>query len=197
MSGITYSVTPVDRAESYVWSLPQGFVIVGGEGTNTITVDVTNNAKVGNNQTISVYAKNPCGNGGGRDFSVSINSFADVDAGEDFALCLGDSSDLTNDLLGNASSIDQWEIVSRPSGTSGTGEITGGPWNSSIKVPFVFTPTSAGTYILKTTTNTATGSCPEDKRTGEDEVIITVHEQSVAPSTVTSSHIYNLQWRKY
>ncbi len=187
VSSITYTVTPVDRAETYVWSLPQGFEIVSGEGTNTITVQVTNSAIVGNNQTISVYAKNPCGNGGGRDFSVSINSFADVDAGDNFALCLGDSSNLTNNLLGNASSISQWEIVSRPTGTSGTGEITGGPWNSSTQIPFVFTPTSPGTYTLRTSTNTATGSCPEDKRTGEDEVTITVHEQSVAPNSVSSS----------
>src|SRR5690606_29059181 len=108
VSGIIYTVSPVGLAEKYIWTLPQGFNIVAGEGTNSITVDVSTNARIANNQTISVYAQNPCGNGNSRDFSVSVNNFAGVDAGEDFALCLGEEATLTNNLLGNASRIEKW-----------------------------------------------------------------------------------------
>lgn len=59
-SGIPYWVDPVTYANTYIWSLPQGAVIVSGAGTNAIFVDFPANSSSGN---ISVSGHNNCGNG--------------------------------------------------------------------------------------------------------------------------------------
>ena len=59
-NGVSYSVVPIDYAQSYVWALPAGATIASGFGTNTITVNFAANASSGN---ITVYGNNICGNG--------------------------------------------------------------------------------------------------------------------------------------
>lgn len=54
-AGLVYSINPFPNATSYVWTLPDGFTIVGGENTHSIIVDVTAAAQTG---SISVYATN-------------------------------------------------------------------------------------------------------------------------------------------
>ena len=59
--GITYSVAPVAGATSYQWTLPQGFSIASGSGTNTIMVNIS--YTVFNQGTIYSRAVNACGQG--------------------------------------------------------------------------------------------------------------------------------------
>lgn len=59
-SGHVYSVTAVQFATGYVWSLPPGGTITGGSNTNSITVSYSGSATSGN---VTVYATNVCGNG--------------------------------------------------------------------------------------------------------------------------------------
>lgn len=54
--GLTYSVNPVQNATGYVWTVPPGVSILGGQGTNAITVNWGN--KFAN---VAVIATNPCG----------------------------------------------------------------------------------------------------------------------------------------
>jgi uncharacterized protein (TIGR02145 family) len=68
--GISYSVAPVQKAQSYVWSLPAGAAVASGLGTNSITVDFDTNAASG---IITVYGNNLCGNG-----DVSPDFYAQV-----------------------------------------------------------------------------------------------------------------------
>lgn len=71
-TSVMYSVPPIPNASSYIWSLPPGFTIVSGNGTNTIYVDISNNASSG---TISVFATNSCGVGGASPyFDVLVNA---------------------------------------------------------------------------------------------------------------------------
>ena len=65
-----YSVAPVARASSYVWTLPAGMSIISGTGTNVITVDV-NGAYLGG--VVSARAANNCGQSPNRDRSVTIS----------------------------------------------------------------------------------------------------------------------------
>ncbi len=65
-SAVTYSITSVDRATSYIWTLPSGWT---GSSTST-SIDITSGA-VGNNQIIKVRAVNECGES--TDASLSIN----------------------------------------------------------------------------------------------------------------------------
>lgn len=57
-AGLTYSVTPVRGASSYTWTVPAGWTIDSGQGTNSITV--TSGSSAGD---VSVTAENGCGRG--------------------------------------------------------------------------------------------------------------------------------------
>lgn len=60
LTGVVYAVTTSANASSYVWSLPSGFTITSGSGTNTITVSIATNASGGG---ITVTPSNFCANG--------------------------------------------------------------------------------------------------------------------------------------
>ena len=57
LTGLSYSVSAVNGATSYQWTVPQNAVIVSGQGTKAIVVDFTNN--LGGN--ICVSSVNSCG----------------------------------------------------------------------------------------------------------------------------------------
>ena len=59
-STTTFSTPEIPYAESYKWSLPSGFNIVSGLGSNTIVVEVNNVAVSGE---VSVWGSNKCGEG--------------------------------------------------------------------------------------------------------------------------------------
>jgi len=64
-SGIVYSVTNVNGV-TYTWTVPNGWSINSGQGTNSISVTIGNS-----NGNISVTPSNTCGNGLLRSLSVS------------------------------------------------------------------------------------------------------------------------------
>jgi hypothetical protein len=55
-TGATYSVTAVTGADTYVWYVPDGFTITGGQGTRTITVSIA----TGKTGTVSVVPGARC-----------------------------------------------------------------------------------------------------------------------------------------
>lgn len=55
----TYSVSNVDYATSYQWTVPSGWSIVSGQGTPTVTIQPGNNAGI-----VGVTASNVCGTSG-------------------------------------------------------------------------------------------------------------------------------------
>lgn len=59
-STTTFSTPDIPYAESYKWSLPAGFNIVSGLGSNNIEVQVNDEAKGGK---VSVWGVNKCGDG--------------------------------------------------------------------------------------------------------------------------------------
>lgn len=68
-TGLSYSVSPVNGATSYHWTVPTGATIVSGQGTTGITVDF--GITSGN---ISVRAENSCGNSSYTDLAVTIGA---------------------------------------------------------------------------------------------------------------------------
>ena len=67
---ITYSVTPIIDADTYVWTLPDGVTCTSGAGNPSITVNYAGNASSGD---ISVYGNNLCGNGNTSSLSIVVN----------------------------------------------------------------------------------------------------------------------------
>lgn len=67
-SGVVYTATSIQGADSYLWTLPQG--ASGNSNTNTITVDFSGSAASG---PITVRGVNDCGEGTSSSFQVMVN----------------------------------------------------------------------------------------------------------------------------
>jgi len=77
-SNQTYSVSAVSGATTYNWSVPTGWSITSGAGTNTITVST---GSTGQNGNISVTAGNTCGTSAAIDLAVTVGNSAPQNPG--------------------------------------------------------------------------------------------------------------------
>lgn len=77
----TYSVTNVSGI-TYTWTLPSGWVINSGQGSNSITVTAGNTGG-----TITVTPSTACGNGAPQTITVNAAAYPLVDLGADTAIC--------------------------------------------------------------------------------------------------------------
>lgn len=66
-SGIVYAISDVSGATSYLWTVTSGCTIISGQGSKNITV----NYGLFSSATITVIAKNPCGNSNPRTITVN------------------------------------------------------------------------------------------------------------------------------
>jgi len=64
---VGYSITPVQGANSYTWTVPSGAVITSGHGTTSINVDFASNSG-----DVVVTPVNSCGNGGSSSMYVHV-----------------------------------------------------------------------------------------------------------------------------
>lgn len=69
IAGMTYSISNVSGATSYVWTVPSGVTITSGQGTNSVAVSYTCSSVSGN---IGVSAVNDCGTSSERTFAVTV-----------------------------------------------------------------------------------------------------------------------------
>ena len=70
LTGQVYTVAAVTNATSYTWTVPTGWTITAGAGTNSITV---NTGLVGQNGNVSVTATNTCGTSTASVLAVTVN----------------------------------------------------------------------------------------------------------------------------
>jgi hypothetical protein len=77
-TGVVFSCTPVPNANYYQWSVPSGSVIVSGQGTTSIVVNLgANNGKVG------VKTFNDCGQSGTTTYTVNLTCRSQMMASDD------------------------------------------------------------------------------------------------------------------
>jgi hypothetical protein len=172
-SGLVYTVTGVARADSYVWTLPPGFSITSGAGTNTITVSVSTAATAGS-PNISVYATNPCGQGNDRSYSVNVNSFAGISAGANQSVCPGGTVTLAAVWSGVTAS----SMWTAPSGS----------FSAPSAVNSTYTPTiTSGNVTLTVTTNDPTGVCIATN----SQIVISINPRPTAIISTTAGAICN------
>ncbi|MFV8226812.1 T9SS type A sorting domain-containing protein [Christiangramia aquimixticola] len=178
---ISISTEPVTNAEYYIWTLPQGFNITGGAGTNNITVFVGPNAVIGNNQNITVQAFNPCGSNNSKTDKINVNGFNGVTVPSSaMGVCSGGFIDVVGTLTGNAAS-GTWTATSGSFSnivTSGTNPRT---------VSARYTPSlTEGNAVLTITTNTPTGGgCPNVP--GKATIDVSINKPSVSPTSIGTS----------
>jgi hypothetical protein len=103
-NGLVYTVNSSSNESAFNWTVPSGWTIVSGQGTNSIIVNVTISAIEGN-QNVSVSASNACGTSSNRQFAVNVNKSAGVNAGPDTAVCANGSITLTGTATGYANKV--------------------------------------------------------------------------------------------
>ena len=175
VTGLVYSVPIVAGAASYIWTLPTGFTITSGAGTNSITVSVSAAATTGNN-TISAQASNPCGTSVTRNYTVVVNTFAGVTAGPDLNVCAGGTVTLQGAWSGNT--------------TGSTWTASSGTFSDPASPTSTYTPTiTSGSITLTITTNDPAGTCAATS----DQMVITVNQ----PPAITVQPVStNFMFRK-
>ena len=70
LTGQTYNISSVTNATTYNWSVPTGWTITAGTGTNSITVTTGSSGQNGN---VSVTAANSCGTSTVRILAVTVS----------------------------------------------------------------------------------------------------------------------------
>jgi hypothetical protein len=163
-TSVTYTVPVIEKADSYIWTLPSGFT--GSSSTNSITVDVATGAESGN---ITVKGHNEYGNGRASSLAVTVDILpqnAGTISGYS-TVCQGQNSVTysVSSISGATSYI--WTL---PSGASGSGT------TSSITVDYG-TSAVSGTITVK-----GQSSCGE----GESSSLpVTVNPLPLAAGTIS------------
>lgn len=165
-TGIVYTVSAVPDASSYSWTVPAGWTINSGAGTNSISVTA---GVFGQNGTISVTASNGCGTSVASSLSVSVNPPAPVTPASisgSPAVCPGTTGNVyTVSAVPDASSYN-WTVPTGWSITSGAGTnsitVTAGAvgQNGNITVIAVNTCGSSTAQQLAVVVSAGTPSMP-------------------------------------
>jgi|GEM_PF-791430 len=171
-TGVTYSITPLDGASSYTWTVSPGATISSGQGTSTITVEYACTAST--NGTVSVVANSAC-------FGSSAPSALSYAMGGSLATpgAIAGLSSVpkgTNDLVYTVSPLSgatsySWSV---PVGCT----ITSGQGTNSIKVDYGCTAISGDISV------TATNSCTT---TAASTLTITVSSSLSAPGSIAGT----------
>ncbi|MFM9007055.1 MAG: T9SS type A sorting domain-containing protein, partial [Bacteroidota bacterium] len=141
---VTYSVSPVARAQFYNWTVPAGASIVGGNLTNIIQVQFVAGFTGG---TVTVNASNACGSGPVRTRNVILNNPltpASI-SGQLTGVCGASGVTFTAASVSNATGYN-WTV---PAGAT----IVSGQGSATISVNF------AGNFTTGNITVAATNGC--------------------------------------
>lgn len=158
---VSFSVT---SSGPHLWTVPTGWDIISGEGTNSIQVEVTNAAASGTRE-VSVVAQNICGNSSPSIYGgIEINNHIVADFGEDQTICGTENSiQLTGTRsFGNATLPVNFT-------TSGSGTFTDLPGNSNKNGSFnaTYLPSAADRAAGQVT---LTMAVPEPKKDNDGNI---------------------------
>lgn len=70
-TNVSYSISALYGAITYLWTVPNGCVISSGQGTNVISITMSTNVI---NGSVTVRGVNNCGQGSSRSLAVSVNA---------------------------------------------------------------------------------------------------------------------------
>ena len=144
MSNQVYSIVPVAGATSYTWTVPSGVSIVNNTGTS-VTLNFTN-AFTSNSANICVVAKNGCGTGPQRCYTVTSRPAIPTITGNT-TVCKSNTSVLYNASSTSAVSTYSWSVV-------GGAGLTPAGANATVN----FTTSTASPVLLKAIANNSCGA---------------------------------------
>jgi hypothetical protein len=143
---VTYTIDPVNGADSYTWSAPTGWLIVSGQGTTSVTVITDDNAG-----SISVTATNTAGTSAAQTLTVTsavlVTSYPYETAFENES-----QHSTTASASGFSFVVNGWRNVTGDDGdwrsdAGGTGSSGTGPGSSSTGQSDHNPGTSSGKYL--------------------------------------------------
>ena len=114
-TGYVYSVPPIPNAVNYIWTVPSGWVIVGGSNTPAILVNIALGASSG---TVSVYGSSICGSGAPSSLNVTVNPLPTPTISGPASSCVGAAATYSTQM-GNVNYV--WSVTSGGTITSGLG----------------------------------------------------------------------------
>ena len=169
VSGLIYKVKPITGATSYDWTLPSGWSITNGNGTNEITVTASVSANAG---FVRVKGRTECGASQETSIAVTTGTAAHVGAGPDQTVCPGTTEiSLTGEIGGVITQQKDWHWSAN---VNGGGFTDNGFSNGGKALDGTYTiPTSAqngGTVTIRIQSVKPAGNC-EIKT---DEMTITI-----------------------
>ncbi len=179
-TGITFNVPSIVGATDYTWTLPSGWEITSGAGSNSIIVRVNATAATTNNATVSVTANNLCGSGPSTSLSgIAVASHVVVNAGTDITAC---TTSATINIEGTYS-FGTSNANLKPKWTS----LGSGSFGNDTKLSTTYTPSTAeltsGKATLTLTTDAPSGACGP----GKDEIVIFFKPDPTANISGTST----------
>jgi hypothetical protein len=160
---LNYAVHPVLNATGYIWTLPSGWTIVAGAGTNNISVNVAGVSP--GTYYVSVRGTSSCEPGPlSAPLEVSVGLYATADAGSDQTICFTQQNIKINGIAGGAADPKKGTWTSTGTGT----------FENNKKPETTYTPSAAdraaGTVTLTFTTDIPTGGCGA----ASDQMILTI-----------------------
>jgi hypothetical protein len=186
-TGVVFSLTPVNNASYYVWTLPSGATVVSGDSTNAITVDFVSTAASG---SIVVYAENACGTGASSSYNYTMATVTPID----ICMVTVDGPSQYNNVMWNkptVTDIDSFRIYREI--TSNNYQIVGTvSYDSlSIFVDSVYVPFANPNATFQRYKISAVDSC------GNESAISTHHRTLFMQASVGVSGEANLNWTMY
>jgi hypothetical protein len=145
----TYTISSINRASGYNWTLPSGTTVLSGANSNIITVQYPQNFTA---TTIMVSGANACGFGNTRSRNVGVNNLSAprrIDGPVD-GLCGATNAVFSVPAISGATSY-TWTL---PAGATITGSSTG----RSIMVNFTGASVSSGNITAAAVNNCGTGN---------------------------------------
>jgi hypothetical protein len=142
-TGYVYTVPTIMGATGYVWTLPVGGLIVGGNNTNTITVNYAGNASPG---YVFVYGTAPCGNGSPSQLAITMNAAANPTIAGPASVCAGSTGKVYTTQAGMSGYV--WTVSAGGSVTAG-----GGTANNTVTVTW----NTVGAQTVSVNYNNANG----------------------------------------
>ncbi|MFA5973632.1 MAG: GEVED domain-containing protein [Lentimicrobiaceae bacterium] len=115
----TYSIGTVTNATTYTWTVPTGWSVTSGAGTNSITVTT---GSAGQNGNITVTAGNSCGTSAARTLAVTVSTNLPVSviiAASANPVCAGTGATFTaTPTNGGTTPAYQWKVNGNNVGTN-------------------------------------------------------------------------------
>ena len=178
-TGITYTVSAVPSATLYTWTVPAGWNITNGQGTNTITV--TSGAS-GQNGDVTVTAGNACGTSTARTLAVGFVDdigFNNNVANNALTICAGSTSNIIIGGIAPSGPSYQWQVSVNGGGfVNAAGNDNNG--NYTIDPSYYNTP---GIYVFRRVISSSTPVCNGNS----DNVSLTVIGPIVSSGTALNT----------